>query len=62
MTVPNIFCPSCGFAMQPVWYREKELDVHGIPTGRTYKACSCLLCDSCGHKETVDGSFDEPYK
>lgn len=33
-----------------------------IPTGRTYKACSCLLCDSCGHKETVDGSFDEPYK
>lgn len=44
------------------WYREKELDVHGIPTGRTYKACSCLLCNSCGHKETVDGSFDEPYK
>jgi len=62
MTVPNIPCPSCGFTMQPVWYREKELDAHGIPTGRTYKACSCLLCDSCGHKETVDGSFDEPYK
>lgn len=46
MTVPNISCPSCGFTMQPVWYREKELDAHGIPTGRTYKACSCLLCDN----------------
>lgn len=34
MTVPNISCPSCGFTMQPVWYREKELDAHGIPTGR----------------------------
>lgn len=54
MTVPNISCPSCGFTMQPVWYREKELDAHGIPTGRTYKAC--------GHRETVDNSFDESYK
>lgn len=45
-----------------VWYREKELDAHGIPTGRTYKACSCLLCDSCGYRETVDNSFDESYK
>ena len=62
MTVPNISCPSCGFTMQPVWYREKELDAHGIPTGRTYKACSFLLCEACGHKETVDGSFDESYK
>lgn len=53
---------SCGFIMKPVWYLEKELDTHGIPTGRTHKACSCLLCDSCGHKETVDSSFDEPYK
>lgn len=35
---------------------------HGIPTGRTRKACSCLLCDACGHKETVDDTFDEPYK
>lgn len=48
--------------MQPVWYREKELDAHGIPTGRTYKACSCLLCEVCGHRETVDSSFDESYK
>ena len=45
-----------------VWYREKELDAHGIPTGRTYKACSCLLCEACGHRETVDNSFDESYK
>ena len=62
MTVPSISCPSCGFTMQPVWYREKELDAHGIPTGRTYKACSCLLCEACGHSETVDDSFDESYK
>lgn len=48
--------------MKPVWYMEKELDAHGIPTGRTHKACNCLLCEMCGHKETVDGSFDEPYK
>lgn len=57
--ISYISCPSCGFIMKPVWYLEKELDTHGIPTGRTHKACSCLLCDSCGHKETVDGSFDE---
>lgn len=43
MTVPNISCPSCGFIMKPVWYLEKKLDTRGIPTGRTHKACSCLL-------------------
>lgn len=48
--------------LKPVWFLEKELDNHGIPTGRTRKACSCLLCDACGHKETVDDTFDEPYK
>lgn len=63
MNANNAFiCPYCGFAMGPVWYLEKELDTHGIPTGRTYKACSCLLCDSCGYRETVDGSFDELHK
>ena len=62
MTVPSISCPFCGITMQAVWYREKELDAHGIPTGRTYKACSCLLCDSCGYRETVDNSFDASYK
>lgn len=62
MPNPCIPCPMCGFTMKPVWYLEKELDNHSIPTGRTHKACSCLLCDSCGHKETVDSSFDEPYK
>lgn len=60
--IPSIPCPSCGFTLKPVWFLEKELDNHGIPTGRTHKACSCLLCDSCGHKETVDSSFNEPYK
>lgn len=62
MTIPLIPCPSCDFTLKPVWFLEKELDNHGIPTGRTRKACSCLLCDMCGYKETVDGSFDEPYK
>lgn len=56
-------CPICGYyTLAPVWFIEKEYDRNGILTGRTHKACSCLLCDSCGHKETVDGSFDEPYK
>lgn len=41
--ISYISCPSCGFIMKPVWYLEKELDTHGIPTGRTHKACSCLL-------------------
>lgn len=62
MTIPSIPCPSCGFTLKPVWFLEKELDNHGILTGRTRKACSCLLCDACGHKETVDDTFDEPYK
>lgn len=43
MTIPSIPCPSCGFTLKPVWFLEKELDNHGIPTGRTHKACSCLL-------------------
>lgn len=56
-------CPICGYyTFGPVWFIEKEYDRNSIPTGRTHKACSCLLCDSCGHKETVDGSFDESYK
>ena len=71
MTVPSISCPFCGITMQAVWYREKELDAHGIPTGRIcanysckalHFSCSCLLCDSCGYRETVDNSFDESYK
>lgn len=52
-----------GYSMRNGHYEVTDaMDTHGIPTGRTHKACSCLLCDSCGHKETVDGSFDEPYK
>jgi len=31
--ISYISCPSCGFIMKPVWYLEKELDTHGIPTG-----------------------------
>lgn len=54
MTIPLIPCPSCDFTLKPVWFLEKELDNHGIPTGRTRKACSCLLCDMCGYKETLD--------
>ena len=52
MTIPLIPCPSCDFTLKPVWFLEKKLDNHGIPTGRTRKACSCLLCDMCGYKET----------
>lgn len=37
MPNPCIPCPMCGFTMKPVWYLEKELDNHSIPTGRTHK-------------------------
>ena len=62
MTVPSISCPCCGFAMKPIWYKEKEIDKYGIPTGRMYRACSYLLCEMCGHRETVDSSFDDNHK
>lgn len=55
--ISYISCPSCGFIMKPVWYLEKELDTHGIPTGRTHKACSCLLCDDSGDRIMVDDSL-----
>lgn len=36
MTIPLIPCPSCNFTLKPVWFLEKELDNHGLPTGHTH--------------------------
>ena len=45
MTIPLIPCPSCGFTLKPVWFLEKELDNHGLPTGHTHKVCSVIPAD-----------------
>ena len=58
MTIPSIPCPSCGFTLKPVWFLEKELDNHGIPTGLTRKACSCLLCEACDALNLYDIDYD----
>lgn len=58
-------CPECGSVLRPVWFTEKEYEnVTGflIPTGRTKKACNYLFCEMCGHKETVDDTFDGPWR
>lgn len=54
--ISYISCPSCGFIMKPVWYLEKELDTHGIPTGRTHKACGGYNFKE--RKEFWDSFFD----
>lgn len=43
MTIPSIPCPSCGFTLKPVWFLEKELDNHGLPTGHTRLAVVCSV-------------------
>lgn len=48
MTVPNISCPSCGFAMQPVWYQEKNSMFMVSPQGEHTKravVCSVIRAD-----------------
>lgn len=54
-------CSECGDALKPVWFIEEEETVtYGVrtKTGRKRKACSHLLCESCGNTECVDDSFD----
>lgn len=58
-------CPKCGSKMLPIWYRaEEEKIIHGhrYITGRTCRAVSHLECPNCFHRETVDDSFDEPWR
>ena len=52
----------CGGPLKPKWFREHEKDAAGRETGRTRKACSCLVCDWCGRNHTVDDSFDGPWE
>jgi hypothetical protein len=50
----------CGKPMSKIWFTESEYS-KGIKTGRTRRAVSHLLCDSCGKEEIVDDSFDTPW-
>ena len=52
---------SCGEKLNPVFFKEKEYDDFGIPTGRTRMACSHLLCEYCGKSYAVDDTFDGPW-
>ncbi len=58
-------CPNCGFQLEPgEWFTEEEEEVrHGIriKTGRKRLALAYLICPSCGHKETIDDTFDKPW-
>lgn len=52
-------CPVCGTKMKiEEWFKEKEYDKLGIPTGRTRLAASNLICPNCLHREVIDDTFD----
>lgn len=58
-------CPNCGELLYPVWFIEKEWDYNqgfAHETGRVRKNVNYLLCEFCGHSESVDDSFAEPWK
>lgn len=53
VTVSTTICVDADTPADAIKKVQKALDANDA---------SCLLCDSCGYKETVDDSFDEPYK
>lgn len=58
-------CPSCSAELEPVWFVEEETKIVGgvlTKTGRKRKACDCLVCPACLHEETVDDTFDGPWR
>ena len=62
---PNYgICPICANKLKPIWFVEKEYKtIQGtlIKTGRERLAVSHLECVCCGHRETVDDTFDKPW-
>lgn len=59
------YCVECGHSLEAVFFIEKEEKICGgvrILTGRVRKAVDYLYCPICGHKETVDDTFDEPWR
>lgn len=65
MKIPDIRCRQCGSKMLPIWFIEEEerkLNGDTYKTGRKRKAVSHLECPNCFMRETVDDSFDEPWR
>lgn len=59
------YCPKCGKPLHPVWFFEKEWNYSqgfAKETGRVRKNINYLLCDFCGHYDSVDDSFAGPWK
>lgn len=56
----NIYgkCECCNSYLTPIWFIEKERNKYNSTTGRKRKACSHLICSSCGKNYCVDDSFD----
>lgn len=51
----------CGYSLSPVYFEERESiirDGHLTWTNRYKKACSHLVCESCGKNYCVDNTFD----
>lgn len=56
-------CERCGTKLQvSEWFTEYEYDEKGMPTGRTKKAVSSLICPCCLKNYCVDDTFDEPWR
>lgn len=58
-------CSKCSAPLEPVWFTEEEYKVeNGImyKTGRKRRAVDYLECPYCLHIETVDDSFDGPWR
>ena len=51
-------CKRCDFPFAPVYFMEEERTKQNVLTGRVRKACSHLVCESCGKEECVDDTFD----
>lgn len=58
---PYGVCTHCGSPLAPIWFTEREYGRNNIPTGRKRTAVDYLLCESCGHRECVDDTFDGPW-
>lgn len=58
-------CRRCGGKLVPVWFTEEEqVVIDGIlcRTGRKRRACSHLTCTDCLANESVDDTFDGPWR
>ena len=57
--MPNtttFYCPQCDVPLEKVMRVQKD----GL--GRVRQICNYLECPSCGLKESVDDTFDTPWR